>query len=179
MSMHPYENINKCRFDKFYHPYDLVDVESILRNQTRPASNCALFKHNPSINGKCITRKEPYKVSSIQSNKFNVEEEENKKTNDIMNNIETRSTASSGKTFLKSEHFTPQEAYNTYFAVDERLIRNNNQNTQIVENTYCDYDVDTNGSTVPKVAPPELCPIVKNNIKKTGCNGIIIPEFIH
>lgn len=41
------ENCGKCRADKFWHPYDLVDVESELRNQTRPASNCGMYKYNP------------------------------------------------------------------------------------------------------------------------------------
>lgn len=41
------ENCNKCRDKFFYHPYDLVDLESELRNQTRPLSNCGEYKHNP------------------------------------------------------------------------------------------------------------------------------------
>ncbi len=42
------ENCGKCRKDTFWHPYDLVDVESELRNQTRPASKCGIFKYNPN-----------------------------------------------------------------------------------------------------------------------------------
>lgn len=43
-----YENCGKCRKDKFYHPFDLVDVESELRNQTRPATRCGAWKYNPN-----------------------------------------------------------------------------------------------------------------------------------
>lgn len=42
------ENCGKCLYDKFYHPYDLVDVESELRNQTRPASRCGAYRYNPN-----------------------------------------------------------------------------------------------------------------------------------
>lgn len=42
------ENCNKCVYDKFWHPYDLVDIESELRNQTRPGSRCGMYKYNPN-----------------------------------------------------------------------------------------------------------------------------------
>ena len=42
------ENCSKCVYDKFYRKYDLVDVESELRNQNRPLSQCDQFKYNPS-----------------------------------------------------------------------------------------------------------------------------------
>lgn len=48
MYMGKHENCGKCREDKFWHPYDLVDVESELRNQTRPASKCGQFKYLPT-----------------------------------------------------------------------------------------------------------------------------------
>lgn len=44
------ENCGKCKYDKFWHPYDLVDVESELRNQTRPAQKCGMYKYNPVKN---------------------------------------------------------------------------------------------------------------------------------
>lgn len=51
------ENCGKCRYDKFWHPYDLVDVESELRNQTRPASKCGAYRYNPNCTAskKCIS----------------------------------------------------------------------------------------------------------------------------
>jgi hypothetical protein len=51
------ENCNKCRYDKFWHPYDLVDVESELRNQTRPASKCGCYKYNKNckMSPSCIS----------------------------------------------------------------------------------------------------------------------------
>ncbi|CAH6421740.1 Hypothetical protein KVN_LOCUS426 [uncultured virus] len=42
-----FEHCQKCRFDQFITPYMLVDIESELRNQTRPQSNCDQFKYNP------------------------------------------------------------------------------------------------------------------------------------
>lgn len=48
-----YENCKKCKNDKFYVKYDLVDIESELRNQTRPLSNCDHLKYNPN----CIKSK--------------------------------------------------------------------------------------------------------------------------
>lgn len=182
LDMNPYENVNKCRFDKFYHPYDLVSLESILRNQTRPASNCNMFKHNPNNTGKCISRKEPYQISSIQSNHYNcpscdgkinydVQKEEVKKNEGIINNIKNTMGLN------KQENFTPEETYNMFFALDPS-IKNQVKPVPIVENTYCDSDVNTFDPSVPKVAAPELCPIVHNNIPKRYCNNIIIPEFI-
>jgi hypothetical protein len=42
------ENCNKCKSDKqFWTPYELVDIESELRNQTRPLSQCDSFKYTP------------------------------------------------------------------------------------------------------------------------------------
>lgn len=43
-----YENCDKCVHDKFWTPYKLVDIESELRNQTRPLSNCDQFKYSPN-----------------------------------------------------------------------------------------------------------------------------------
>lgn len=51
MDMTKYENCGKCRNDPkdpIIHPYDLVDQESELRNQTRAASRCAGMKYNPA-----------------------------------------------------------------------------------------------------------------------------------
>ena len=42
-----YENCSKCIYDKFYTPMDLVSIESELRGQTRPLSNCDQFQYNP------------------------------------------------------------------------------------------------------------------------------------
>ena len=51
------ENVNKCRYDKFWTRYQLVDVESELRNQTRPLSNCDQFKYSPTCkrSGLCLS----------------------------------------------------------------------------------------------------------------------------
>lgn len=44
-----YENCNKCLKDnKFWTPYQLVDIESELKNITKPFSHCAQFKYRPN-----------------------------------------------------------------------------------------------------------------------------------
>ncbi len=44
------ENCNRCIYDKMWFRQDptIVDVESELRNQTRPLSNCNALKYNPN-----------------------------------------------------------------------------------------------------------------------------------
>ena len=55
------ENCNKCRVDRFYTRFMLVDVESELRNQTRPLSKCDQFKYNPNCkkSGLCMSTFDP------------------------------------------------------------------------------------------------------------------------
>ncbi len=53
------ENCNKC-YDAnsgYYFRYDLVDVETELRNQTRPLSHCDQFKYSPNCarSGLCLS----------------------------------------------------------------------------------------------------------------------------
>jgi hypothetical protein len=42
-----WENCDKCIYDKFYRPFDLVDVESELKNITRANSKCPELKYDP------------------------------------------------------------------------------------------------------------------------------------
>ena len=51
------ENSQKCIYDKFWVKYDLVDIESELRNQVRPLSRCDQFKYSPRCkkSGLCIS----------------------------------------------------------------------------------------------------------------------------
>lgn len=44
------ENCNKCQYDRFYVKYqpEIVDVESELKNLTRPLSKCDQFKYSPT-----------------------------------------------------------------------------------------------------------------------------------
>ena len=57
LSQYKYENCNKCLYDKFWTPYQLVDIETELRNQTRPLSHCDQFKYSPkcSKSGLCLS----------------------------------------------------------------------------------------------------------------------------
>lgn len=52
-----HENCNKCMYDKFWVKYQLVDIESELRNQTRPLSQCDQFKYSPNCrrSGICLS----------------------------------------------------------------------------------------------------------------------------
>jgi hypothetical protein len=61
LDMTKYENCGKCRKDKFIHPYDLVDQESELRNQTRPVSRCGAMKYSPNCkaSAQCTYTKDP------------------------------------------------------------------------------------------------------------------------
>jgi hypothetical protein len=44
-----HEHCDKCTYKKmFYRPFDLVDVESELKNITRMNSHCPQFKYDPS-----------------------------------------------------------------------------------------------------------------------------------
>jgi hypothetical protein len=42
-----FENCQKCLHKDFIRPFDLVDIESELRNQTRFTSKCPQQKYNP------------------------------------------------------------------------------------------------------------------------------------
>jgi len=48
--MGAYENGDKCKCNGFWRPFDpeIVDIESELKNITRPASKCATQKYVPS-----------------------------------------------------------------------------------------------------------------------------------
>ena len=53
------ENCSRCVYDKIWFKQDpeIVDIESELRNQTRPLSNCSINKYNPDCktSSKCIS----------------------------------------------------------------------------------------------------------------------------
>lgn len=175
-----YENKNKCRFDNhFIHPYDVVDVESELRNETRPASNCNMFKYNPNNEGKCVYNKQLYNVSSIQSNCFNCNDNvlQNNNIKDDNNNKGLIDNIK-GKIGLGQENFTPENGHelDTYFAVQPNK---SNNFIPTVENINCSSNLSTFASTAPKPAPCDVCgTLYFNNIPKRYCNGITIPEFI-
>ena len=52
-----HESCNKCRSGRFWTKPMLVDIESELRNQTRPLSHCDRFKYNPRCrrSGLCVS----------------------------------------------------------------------------------------------------------------------------
>lgn len=56
-----YENCNKCKFEnQFWRPFDLVDIESDLKNLNRPASQCPQFKYQPrKVNGNPVPQQGP------------------------------------------------------------------------------------------------------------------------
>lgn len=52
-----HENCKKCLYDKFWRPFDLVDIESELKNITRPNTRCDQFKYDPKCkkSSSCIS----------------------------------------------------------------------------------------------------------------------------
>jgi hypothetical protein len=58
-----YENEQKCKKDKFWkrNDVDVVDVESDLKNITRPATKCPSLKYDPKCkkSGQCISTYDP------------------------------------------------------------------------------------------------------------------------
>lgn len=54
-----FEHCDKCVHDEnnYWRPFDVVDVESDLKNITRAASRCPQFKYNPNCkkSGTCIS----------------------------------------------------------------------------------------------------------------------------
>lgn len=56
------ENCNKCIYKKAWFKQDptIVNIESELRNQTRPLSECSMFKYNPNCSSpNCINTFDP------------------------------------------------------------------------------------------------------------------------
>lgn len=131
-----HENRNKCKYDNFYRPYDLVDVESELKNQTRPATKCGIYKYNNNSCGKCTVTNPIVKQNNKSENK-----QENK-----TNNVET---------------FIPMP--------------------EGMQNVKCSLtgNLSTFDPTVPVIYPPEICPIVHNNIPKQHDKGYTIPSYIN
>lgn len=56
-----FEHCAKCTDKQFYTKYQLVDVETELRNQTRVLSKCDQFKYSPSCkkSGLCLSTFDP------------------------------------------------------------------------------------------------------------------------
>ena len=53
-----YENCNKCTYkNQFWRPFDLVDLESELKNITRPNTRCPQLKYHPDCkkSGMCVS----------------------------------------------------------------------------------------------------------------------------
>ena len=61
--MGAYESCGKCKYDTFWHPFDaeIVDVESELKNITRPGTKCSNLKYHPACkkSKQCISTFDP------------------------------------------------------------------------------------------------------------------------
>lgn len=59
IDINKFENCARCKSDRIYYRQDpqLVDIETELRNQTRPLSGCDNFKYTPNCkrSGMCIS----------------------------------------------------------------------------------------------------------------------------
>ena len=51
------ENAKKCRKDNFYRKYDLVDIETELKNMNRPLSQSPYYQYSPQCvdSGMCLS----------------------------------------------------------------------------------------------------------------------------
>lgn len=129
LNQDPFENKNKCKFDNFYHPYDLIDLDSELKNITRPASKCINLQYQgmPKT-GKCKTELKPYQTDYIH-----------------------------------------------HHIGDNPVIPHT---TCDINGTLYDNSLIGQPASVPVVLPPEVCPIVYNNIPKRTCPGYSIPDYI-
>ena len=60
-------------------------------------------------------------------------------------------------------------------------LHNHNYKSINVPTTNCSIDgtLGTFNKTVPVVYPPEICPIVYNNIPKRSCPRFVIPKYIN
>ena len=184
-----HENCNKCRKDKFYHPYDLVDVESELRNQTRPLSACGGWKYNPNTKRPACqtTKSQPIKFESPFTNyiyhdnpteklighyyKMNQPNIENKESKTTETTETTETTKPSTVEGFKNTYEKPMR-------VDNPMI---SQPIKCMNSDTCTCNLhgfSTFDESVPVVYPPELCPIVFNNIKKPTNPGYFIPNYI-
>lgn len=191
-----YENCGKCRKDNFFHPYDLVDVESELRNQTRPMSACGGWKYNPNTKMPAckITKSQPIKfedpgrqyiyndnpTEKLVSHYYkdyqpNIQFNNNKQINKpIQNNtINTEEKLP----YLK-ENKTEEKLIEEFAPVPRQMT---NEQTPCMNSDTCECNLrgfSTFDPSVPVVYPPELCPIVFNNIKKPNNPGYFIPQYI-
>lgn len=57
MQAYKFNNCNRCKVDRIWQPFELVDIETELRGQNHPLSQCDQFKHSQAcINkGKCMS----------------------------------------------------------------------------------------------------------------------------
>ena len=145
LNQNMHENKNKCKFDNFYHPYDLIDLDSELKNITRPASKCINLQYQgmPKT-GKCKTELKPYQTDYIHHHIGD-------------NPVIPHTTCDINGTLY-----------------DNSLI---GQPSNVKGGVYPPSS-DGFHPSVPVVLPPEVCPIVYNNIPKRTCPGYSIPDYI-
>lgn len=191
-----YENCGKCRDQHFYHPYDLVDVESELRNQSRPISKCATWKYNGTHKdqGQCKT------FSSPEPKMFPPSQIINKKgiprRSMIKQYIYNRPTKANGlgvdaiasipiKHNNQIEEFRyirkKKEHFNGTTPYDSQNMNETPQPINRLQSSTARCNLtgfSTFDPSVPIVYPPELCPIVFNNIKRPSNPGFVIPKYI-
>lgn len=186
-----FENCGKCKFDNFYHPYDLVDIESELRNQTRPLSNCGSWKYNPNYaQNRCKIEKGEAEFEGLlpveKKEEEEVEEEKIEKFTDMSKNcgkviyggkykIPTCVPYNSKRPNYTNCRCNQPEQVETFVANPRVDIEKGVQSSRV---KCCLNGVSTFDPSVPKVAPAGLCPIVFNNIPKRTCPGFSIPEYL-
>lgn len=228
-----FENNKKCRSkDGFFHPYDLVDIESELKNQTRPASGCGAWKYNPNYKHPgCVSFKQPdprtyppnenNRVSSYPPDAQVKQYYMLRQPNLISNRLDNSPIPRHVKNIMpRPANMTSQ--YEEYYAKPNQSINNVSggepmiegfavtthvdktlagNSPQVFENyaktrymyrpcshnahplhsttTRCNLQgFSTFDESIPVIYPPELCPIVFNNILKPTSPGFIVPKYI-
>ena len=214
-----FENCGKCRKDHFYHPYDLVDVESELRNQTRPASGCGAWKYNPNTRQPaCKTFKsQPVKFEDPTRRYYYMDnpldkqighyykmqqpnyvpspynpaaphriprrmpqpapQESDLPAAEPVNAPQVVISTDPEKAILPAEK-VEEDKIEGFRPIRRPMVRTpgkclNSDTARCNLRGFSTFD-----PSVPVVYPPELCPIVFNNIKKPNGPGYFIPNYI-
>ena len=206
-----FENCGKCRKDKFYHPYDLVDVESELRNQTRPMSACGGWKYNPNTKQPACqtTKSQPIKFESPNRRYVYNDNPTEKLVSHYYKDYQPNIVISNNKIIPETKQVEiKQDEPLPYLKTEEektvenfKIIKNKQTNnrkitkeefapipnpmltqpTKCMNSDTCRCNLrgfSTFDNSVPVVYPPEICPIVFNNIKKPTNPGYYIPQYI-
>lgn len=151
-------NNSSCMGRHVLHPSERVDIESSLQLRDYPASKCGSMKYNPN------------------------------------NSTSSCSYTPAGKPIIKPPYSTNQRTYNGRSASGvnmrpyttttepsniERFIAPVNSSNFQAMNIKCTAPLSTYDTSILPNIPPELCPIVHNNLYPKQYKGFKIPNYIN